>query len=153
MIGRRPHAAFGNSTGGRQMLEYAAAGDGARLMMLVLHDDAAREYAYGPARGLPDTKVGTFTQALYEPLLADLAHSNRIADGLARSSHVVQPPLFRSDDDGARRDRFLHRHHVAATVRRFDSRQTGSAEGRCQEYKQSLFHSLTLNCYKQKCSG
>jgi len=35
-------------------------------MMLVLHDDATREYAYGPAQGLPDTKVGTFTQALYD---------------------------------------------------------------------------------------
>ncbi len=46
------------------MLEYTTAGDGARLMMLVLHDDAKREYAYGPAQGLPDTKVGTFTQAL-----------------------------------------------------------------------------------------
>ena len=66
MIGRRPHAAFGNSTGDRQMLEYTGAGDGARLMMLVLHDDAQREYAYGPAQGLPDTKVGTFTQALYD---------------------------------------------------------------------------------------
>ncbi|MGA7318713.1 MAG: hypothetical protein WBX22_32635 [Silvibacterium sp.] len=33
--------------------------------MLVLHDDAQREYAYGPAQGLP-TKVGTFTQALYD---------------------------------------------------------------------------------------
>ena len=65
-IGRRPHAAFGNSTGDRQMLEYTGAGDGARLMMLVLHDDAQREYAYGPAQGLPDTKVGTFTQALYD---------------------------------------------------------------------------------------
>ena len=40
MIGRRPYAAFGNSTGDQQMLEYAGAGDGARLMMLVLHDDA-----------------------------------------------------------------------------------------------------------------
>ena len=49
MIGRRPHAAFGNSTGDRQMLEYTKAGDGARLAMLVLHDDATREYAYGPA--------------------------------------------------------------------------------------------------------
>jgi len=39
---------------------------GARLEMLVLHDDAQREYAYGPAQGLPDTKVGTFTQALYD---------------------------------------------------------------------------------------
>jgi hypothetical protein len=39
---------------------------GARLMMLVLHDDPQREYAYGPAGGLPDTKVGTFTRALYD---------------------------------------------------------------------------------------
>jgi phosphoglycolate phosphatase-like HAD superfamily hydrolase len=66
MIGRRPYAAFGNSTGDRQMLEYTKAGNGARLAMLVLHDDATREYAYGPAQGLPDTKVGTFTQALYD---------------------------------------------------------------------------------------
>ena len=64
MIGRRPHAAFGNSDGDREMLEYTGAGDGARLMMLVLHDDAQREYAYGPARGLPDTKFGTFSGAL-----------------------------------------------------------------------------------------
>ncbi len=66
MIGRRPFAAFGNSTGDKQMLEYTRAGDGARIAMLVLHDDAEREYAYGPAHGLPDTKVGTFTQALYD---------------------------------------------------------------------------------------
>jgi hypothetical protein len=66
MIGRRPRAAFGNSDGDREMLEYAGAGDGARLMMFVLHDDATREYAYGPAEGLPDTKVGTFTQELYD---------------------------------------------------------------------------------------
>ena len=64
MIGRRPYAAFGNSTGDRQMLEYTKAGDGARLAMLVLHDDAKREYAYGPAQGLPATKVGALTQAL-----------------------------------------------------------------------------------------
>src|SRR5882724_4015088 len=66
MIGRRPFAAFGNSTGDRQMLEYTKAGDGVRLAMLVSHDDAEREYAYGPAQGLPATKVGTFTQALYD---------------------------------------------------------------------------------------
>lgn len=66
MIGRRPYAAFGNSTGDRQMLEYTKAGEGVRLSMLVLHDDEKREYAYGPAQGLPDTKVGTFTQALYD---------------------------------------------------------------------------------------
>jgi phosphoserine phosphatase len=66
MIGRRPYAAFGNSDGDRQMLEYTGVGEGTRLMMLVMHDDAKREYAYGPAQGLPPSKVGTFTQALYD---------------------------------------------------------------------------------------
>ena len=33
-------------------------------MMLVHHDDANREYAYGPAGGLPETQVGTFSDAL-----------------------------------------------------------------------------------------
>jgi phosphoglycolate phosphatase-like HAD superfamily hydrolase len=66
MIGRRPYAAFGNSIGDQQMLEWTAAGAGARLEMLVLHDDATREYAYGPAAGLPDSNFGTFTQALYD---------------------------------------------------------------------------------------
>jgi len=64
MIGRRPYLAFGNSAGDRQMLEYARAGAGPRLAMLVLHDDAAREYAYGPARGLPDTRIGRFPPEL-----------------------------------------------------------------------------------------
>jgi hypothetical protein len=62
MIGRRPVAAFGNSDGDREMLEYAQAGDdgsGARLMMLVHHDDAEREYAYGA-----ESKVGTFPNSL-----------------------------------------------------------------------------------------
>ena len=67
VIGRRPRAAFGNSTGDRQMLEYTQAGDGARLSVLVLHDDARREYAYGPAQGLPDTKVGAFSAGTVRP--------------------------------------------------------------------------------------
>ena len=66
MIGRRPRAAFGNSAGDREMLEYTKAGDGARLAMLVLHDDGKREYAYGPAQGLRASKIGTFPQALYD---------------------------------------------------------------------------------------
>jgi len=66
MIGRRPYAAFGNSVGDRQMLEYTTAVAGERLGMLVLHDDGEREYAYGPAGGLPDTKVGTFPPSLFE---------------------------------------------------------------------------------------
>jgi hypothetical protein len=71
LIGRRPIAAFGNTDGDRQMLEYTKAGDGARLSMLVLHDDATREYAYGPAQGLPATKVGAFPQALYDAAKKD----------------------------------------------------------------------------------
>ena len=66
MIGRRPQAAFGNSDGDRQMIEWATGGTGARLGMIVLHDDAQREFAYGPANGQPDSHIGTFTQALYD---------------------------------------------------------------------------------------
>ncbi len=39
--------------------------------MLVLHDDAEREYAYGPAQGPPDTKVGAYTQDLYDEAKED----------------------------------------------------------------------------------
>jgi hypothetical protein len=63
-IGRRPAIAFGNSTGGQQMLEWANAGERTHLAVLIYHDDAEREYAYGPAGGLPDTHVGTLTEAL-----------------------------------------------------------------------------------------
>lgn len=66
VIGERPYAAFGNSDGDRQMLEYTKAGTGPRLAMLVIHDDDKREYVYGPAMGLPNSTVGTFSQALYD---------------------------------------------------------------------------------------
>jgi hypothetical protein len=66
VIGRRPYAAFGNTPGDQQMLEYTKGGTGARLAMLVLHDDATREYAYGPALGLPPDGLGSFPQAYYE---------------------------------------------------------------------------------------
>ena len=45
-IGRRPILAFGNSDGDLEMLQYTAAGSGPRLMLLLHHDDADREYAY-----------------------------------------------------------------------------------------------------------
>jgi hypothetical protein len=43
-IGRRPIAAFGNSVGDQQMLEYTQGGSGKRFLLLVLHDDATREF-------------------------------------------------------------------------------------------------------------
>ena len=58
-IGRRPIAAFGNSDGDRQMLEWTQGGGGKRLMMLVHHDDGAREWAYGA-----ESKIGTFSDSL-----------------------------------------------------------------------------------------
>ena len=45
-IGRRPIAAFGNSDGDQQMLEWTTAGAGARFALIVHHDDAKREWAY-----------------------------------------------------------------------------------------------------------
>jgi hypothetical protein len=45
-IGRRPIAAFGNSDGDLQMLQWTAAGEGSRFMLLVHHTDAEREWAY-----------------------------------------------------------------------------------------------------------
>jgi hypothetical protein len=45
-IGRRPIAAFGNSDGDYQMLEWTTSGKGARLGMIIHHTDAEREYAY-----------------------------------------------------------------------------------------------------------
>jgi hypothetical protein len=63
VIGRRPIAAFGNSDGDQQMLEWTAAGAGARLMLLVHHTDGVREYAYD--RRSP---VGRLDKALDEAI-------------------------------------------------------------------------------------
>jgi hypothetical protein len=45
-IGRRPIAAFGNSDGDLQMLQWTNAGTGSRFGLLVHHTDSVREYAY-----------------------------------------------------------------------------------------------------------
>jgi haloacid dehalogenase-like hydrolase len=60
-IGRRPVLAFGNSDGDHQMLQWTAAGNGARFMGLVHHTDAAREWAYGR-----QSHVGRLDKALDE---------------------------------------------------------------------------------------
>lgn len=61
IIGKRPVIAFGNSIGDRQMLEWTQAGKRKNFELLVHHDDAVREYAYGP-----DSKIGTFSVSLME---------------------------------------------------------------------------------------
>jgi hypothetical protein len=65
-IGRRPTAAFGNSDGDLQMLQWTAAGAGPRLMLLVHHTDAGREWAYD--RKSP---VGRLDKALDEAAARD----------------------------------------------------------------------------------
>ena len=60
-IGRRPLAAFGNSDGDLQMLQWTTAGSGARFALLVRHTDAAREWAYDR-----ESSIGHLDKALDE---------------------------------------------------------------------------------------
>lgn len=60
-IGRKPIAAFGNSDGDLQMLQYATSGPGPRLALIVHHDDAAREFAYDR-----ESSIGKLDKALDE---------------------------------------------------------------------------------------
>ena len=59
-IGRRPIAAFGNSDGDLEMLQWTTAGKGARLALLVRHNDETREWAYDRA------SIGQLDKALDE---------------------------------------------------------------------------------------
>ena len=61
LLGRRPIAAFGNSDGDLQMLQWAAAGQGARFMILIHHTDGEREWAYDH-----QSHIGRLDQALDE---------------------------------------------------------------------------------------
>lgn len=60
-IGRRPIAAFGNSDGDLQMMQWTAAGDGPRLVAYLHHTDAEREWAYDR-----ESHIGRFDQGLDE---------------------------------------------------------------------------------------
>jgi phosphoglycolate phosphatase-like HAD superfamily hydrolase len=62
-IGRRPIAAFGNSDGDLQMLQWTTAGQGPRLALLVRHTDAKREWAYDRK-----SKIGHLDKALDEAI-------------------------------------------------------------------------------------
>jgi phosphoserine phosphatase len=61
VIGRRPIAAFGNSDGDFEMLEWTTSGSGRRLGLIVYHTDAAREWAYDR-----QSHVGRLARALDE---------------------------------------------------------------------------------------
>jgi hypothetical protein len=59
IIGKRPIAAFGNSDGDYQMLQWTSTAKGPRLSMIVHHDDAVREYAYDR-----DSSIGRLAEGL-----------------------------------------------------------------------------------------
>jgi hypothetical protein len=82
-IGRRPILAFGNSDGDLPMLEWTAAGAGPRMMLLVHHTDAAREYAYDR-----QSSVGRLDKALDEAN----AKGWTVVD-MKRDWKVIFPPL------------------------------------------------------------
>lgn len=81
-IGRRPVFAFGNSDGDQQMLEWTAAGNGARFVGIVRHTDAEREYAYD--RG---SKIGKLDKALDEAT----SHGWNVVD-MKRDWRTIFPP-------------------------------------------------------------
>lgn len=84
-IGRRPIAAFGNSDGDLQMLQYTAAGDGPAFMLYIHHTDAEREWAYDRKSG-----VGKLDKGLDEALEKGWT----IVD-MKRDWKVIYPPRTR----------------------------------------------------------
>ncbi len=94
-IGRRPVLAFGNSDGDQQMLEWTAAGDGARFMGLVRHTDAQREWAYDR-----QSSIGRLDTALDEATSAGLdrrGHEARLEEDLP--VRVSRSPRWPMCDD------------------------------------------------------
>ena len=81
-IGRRPIAAFGNSDGDLQMLQWTAAGDGPSLCLYVHHTDADREWAYDR-----ESHIGRLDKGLDEAA----ARGWTVVD-MARDWKVVYPP-------------------------------------------------------------
>ncbi len=65
------------------MLEYTGAGNGARLTMLVYHDDARREYTYGA-----ESKIGTFSDAL----MAEAKKEGWIVISMKNDWKTIFPP-------------------------------------------------------------
>jgi hypothetical protein len=80
-IGRRPIAAFGNSDGDLQMLQWTTTGPGPRLGLIVRHTDAQREWAYDRA-----SSIGRLDKALDEA-----ATRNWIVVDMKRDWKVIYP--------------------------------------------------------------
>ncbi len=80
-IGRRPVAAFGNSDGDLQMLQWTSAGEGPRLPVYLHHTDAAREWAYDR-----DSHIGRFDQGLDEA-----ANQGWLVIDMAEDWNVIYP--------------------------------------------------------------
>jgi phosphoserine phosphatase len=76
-IGQRPVAAFGNSDGDLQMLQWVTAGPGTRFGLVVHHTDAAREYAYDHGA---------------EKVLAEAAKQGWTVVDIKRDWKVINPP-------------------------------------------------------------
>jgi hypothetical protein len=93
-IGRRPIAAFGNSDGDLQMLQWTAAGSGPRFCLYVHHTDAEREWAYDR-----QSHIGQLDKGLDEAL----AKGWSIAD-MKRDWKAIFPPLKKSPIPGAKGD-------------------------------------------------
>jgi hypothetical protein len=96
-IGRRPIAAFGNSDGDREMLEWTRGASGLRLAMLVHHDDSKREWAYGA-----ESKIGTFSDSLMSEakkndwtVISMRTDWNRIYAVFATPTSPLLPPHIR----------------------------------------------------------
>jgi phosphoserine phosphatase len=80
-IGRRPIAAFGNSDGDLEMLQWTTAGAGARFALIVRHTDAAREWAYDR-----ESSIGRLDKALDEAQ----THGWTVVD-MARDWRAIYP--------------------------------------------------------------
>ena len=81
-LGRRPILGVGNSGGDREMLEWACAGDGPGLALLVDHDDDEREFRYV-------SEAGTFTES--EPITAVAARLGWTVISMARDWSTIFP--------------------------------------------------------------
>ena len=86
-IGRRPLAAFGNSDGDLQMLQWTTAGPGARLGLIVHHTDGEREFAYDR-----DSHVGRLDRGL--DILVDV---DQLAPAVVETSRVPLASVMRND--------------------------------------------------------